>query len=150
MSSLKGHKWHSNKSSQIRKGLLFHCQKSDINEIWLQFILCAVTSFVSRDGQKIVPRVVCGNEEACCFFLLVCRLEHQMGFLLREVEIREKPTVQTVPCLGLISVSICIRHCSGDRVRIRFLTPGGGHLFLPCFFEESVNLLRYCKNKWFR
>lgn len=37
-----------------------------------------------------------------------------MGFLLREVEIREEAAV--LPCLSLISLSICIRHCSGDRV----------------------------------
>lgn len=130
---LRGHRWII---ANMRM-LLFHWHSWKMT---LRFLFYAVTSFVSRDDQNVF-HVLCAELKRQMRFavfwgfffppLLACRLKHLMGFLLREVEIREKPTVCTVPCLGLISLSICVRHCSGDRVRIRFLTPGGE--FSPYF-----------------
>lgn len=113
------------------KRLLFHCQESDIHERWhCSFTFCAVLMI------KICSMCAKLNRQAsfAAYFSLfsACRLKHLMGFLLREVKIREKLAVHTVPCLTLISVSICAVHCFRDTVGIRFVIPG--EAFLHCFF----------------
>lgn len=126
----------THESSQICGGYYFTASKVTFMKDDTAVYMCC-HFFCAPSWSECVPRVVCGAKEAnevCCFvFFGLWRLKHLMGFLSREVEIRENPTVRMVPCLGLISVSICIRHCSGGRVRIRFISPGGA--FLPCCFR---------------
>ena len=139
-SSNSSHKWIGSYFTAIKVTLMnddtavniFCCHFFRVPR-WQECVSCV--AFGAKE-----PNEVCGF---VFFFLLVCRLKHLMGFLFGEVEIRAKPTVCTVPCLHLISVSICIRHCSGERLRIRFLTPGGG--ILPCFsgvFKTSCVIVK--------
>lgn len=115
--------------------------------LWkMQLIFCAVTSFVSRADQNLFHVLRAELKSQIRFsvlFLLVSSLKHLMGFLLRELEIREKLTGLMVPCLCLISVSICIRHRSGELD----LSPLQEHFYLVFFL--GVYKLFVLWKKWF-